>query len=363
MAVHHSWNPLELPLIIRRQFKPVAMTWFCRKCEVQNSQQFEKCRSCKKHWSEVWEPSKKKVRSRSKSRKKAKGVTSEEKTDESWQVFPSRVPWIQSTPARMASSRLEVNSDVKEGDVQLPPQPILPPPPPVPLEMQEESLTADETKILEHLRGLQSAGVTLSESMEKQLQVLLQREHKTQAAKILTHGHINRLHKLKSQVSGSAKRIKELDAEWGAFVTRTLTKIKEHGVMYQSYRADMLEQYNQKLSELHAMKKEVSAASQSLVGQPNEEEPMLDAPDLDTSFEMLQTALAESSAIDLTEEPMEEDEMIADPPESKGEEAKKESLAMKPFRSAASPTGVAKAHLKSKEKEKPGKETKYRDEK
>ena len=361
LAAHHSWNPLEIPSVIRSQLQPSKMTWFCRRCEVQNSHNLEKCKACWRHWSEVWEPSKRKARSRSKSKKEAQAQPSKESAEESWQVFPAKVPWITSTPGRMVSTKTEVAGDAMEGELSLPPQPVLPPPPKVPSDM-EESLSSEEIKILEHLRGLQSMGMELSESMEQQLQLLATKENKMNSTKVLSHGHLNKYKKLKGQVATSAKRIKELDTEWNAFVSRTMAKIKEHGLMYQRCRSDMLEQYNQKLAELHSIKEEVSVASRSLIGQPDMEEGLEDAPDLEGGLAEVRTTLADLGTVDLTDGPMEDEEMLADFQDAKDSEPKKEPLALKPFRSAASPSGVAKNHLKPRS-DKHAKETKYREDK
>ena len=53
-------------------------------------------------------------------------------------------------------------------------------------------------------------------------------------------------------------------------------------------------------------------------------------------------------SIDLTDLPVEDEELMRDQEEAKDSDRKRESLALKPFRSAASPTGVAKTHLKGK---------------
>ena len=208
------------------------------------------------------------------------GATQQRKCGGKLAGFPAKVPWITSTPGRMVSTKTEVAGDAMRGNhryhlnrfclhLQRSPSDM------------EESLSSEEIKILEHLRGLQSMGMELSESMEQQLQLLATKENKMNSTKVLSHGHLNKYKKLKGQVATSAKRIKELDTEWNAFVSRTMAKIKEHGLMYQRCRSDMLEQYNQKLAELHSIKEEVSVASRSLIGQPDMEEGLEDAPDLE----------------------------------------------------------------------------------
>lgn len=247
----------------------------------------------------------------------------------------------------------------KEGkDMQLPPQPVLPPPPPVPKEAEEVSLSAEEQKLLEHLRGLSGMGMDLPAQMVQQLQDLEQKEQRILSAKALSHGHLNRLNRLKQQVGSAAKRIKDLDSEWNAFMERTMTRVREHAALYQGCRSDLLEAYNQKFQELHSLKEEVSLASKSLIDQTEPSFHVEDMPILSAQLAEVQSCLAEGNqghgpgeemdSIDLTGLPMEEEELLEDQEDSKDSDHKKEPLAMKPFRSAASPTGVAKTHLKPK---------------
>jgi hypothetical protein len=257
--------------------------------------------------------------------------------------------------------------------LQLPPQPVLPPPPPLPKEVEEESLSAEEQKLLEYLRGLSGMGMDLLQQMSQQLKELEQKEQRVLSAKALSHGHLNRLSRLKNQVSGAAKRIKDLDAEWNAFMERTMARVKEHAALFQGCRSDLLEVYNQKLQELHALKEEVSVASRSLVNQPALDFSVEEMPALPSQMAEIQMCLQDGGAVshageiiepvDLTE-PMEEEELMEEQPDRKEGEIRTESTALKPFRSVASPTGVAKSHLKSKtDKHVREKESKHKEDK
>ena len=87
------------------------------------------------------------------------------------------------------------------------------------------------------------------------------------AAKSITHGYINKLNKLKSQVSTACRKIQQLDKEWETFVEATLQKIRQHAQLFQQCRSDLLEAYNLKLGELNALKQEMSSASISMLGE------------------------------------------------------------------------------------------------
>jgi len=293
-------------------------------------------------------------RSRSKSSKKrsqdAQDYKSTEKVSQeagAWAVFPDKLPWISSTPATRANNRkVEVGISV-EKPLGMPPQPILPPAPSVEAPV---GLTAEEERMLQHLKGIQSMDMELTESMARKLEELSMREAKVQSNKTLTHGHLNKLNKLKSQVAAAAQKIKDLDGEWTAFVNNTINKVRHHGEMFQNCRADLMETYNAKIQELAAVKQEMTKASQSMLG-PQWTEPIIpEAPDLERHFTMLQETLqteGHAGQIDLTEE-MEDEELLEEEGHDKDSHGKSIPKAMRPFRGSSSPTKVATHHLKVK---------------
>ena len=286
---HHSYNFRELPPQVQRL---CVMTWHCFTCKVNNTPKMTHCRVCQAHWSAVWAAPR---RSRSKSARKKGQSTQDYKATEkvsqeadSWAVFPDKLPWISSTPASRANNRKAEIEVSMEKPLGLPPAPILPPAPSVEEPM---GLTAEEEKLLQHLRGIQAMEMDLTESMASKLEELAMREAKVQSSKTLTHGHLNKLNKLKSQMAAAAKKIKDLDGEWMAFVNTTLTKIRQHGEMFQNCRADLMEQYNAKIQELAAVKQEMKMASQSLLG-PQWTEPFIpEAPDLEQQLATLQETM------------------------------------------------------------------------
>jgi hypothetical protein len=167
---------------------------------------------------------------------------------------------------------------------------------------------------------------------------------------------------LKNQVSGAAKRIKDLDAEWNAFMERTMARVKEHAALFQGCRSDLLEVYNQKLQELHALKEEVSVASRSLVNQPALDFSVEEMPALPSQMAEIQMCLQDGGAVSHAGEIIEPVDLTE--PDRKEGEIRTESTALKPFRSVASPTGVAKSHLKSKtDKHVREKESKHKEDK
>ena len=345
---HHSFNFKELPPLIQLVS---SMTWHCFTCKVNNTPKMTHCRVCQAHWSVVWSAPR---RSRSKSSKKrsqdAQDYKSTEKVSQeagAWAVFPDKLPWISSTPATRANNRkVEVGISV-EKPLGMPPQPILPPAPSVEAPV---GLTAEEERMLQHLKGIQSMDMELTESMARKLEELSMREAKVQSNKTLTHGHLNKLNKLKSQVAAAAQKIKDLDGEWTAFVNNTINKVRHHGEMFQNCRADLMETYNAKIQELAAVKQEMTKASQSMLG-PQWTEPIIpEAPDLERHFTMLQETLqteGHAGQIDLTEE-MEDEELLEEEGHDKDSHGKSIPKAMRPFRGSSSPTKVATHHLKVK---------------
>ena len=124
------------------------------------------------------------------------------------------------------------------------PQPVVAPVQPPLAEAETSFLTREEIKLLDHLRGLQEMGVDLAESMTAQLEKLQLKESQTTAAKALSHGHLNRFHKLRTQVT-TAGKIQDVDAGWEKFVQSIIMeKMQSHAVMYQKHRSDRLDAYN-----------------------------------------------------------------------------------------------------------------------
>ena len=329
------------------------MTWYCTECKVQNGRRLERCRQCNKHWEAVWMPKKRK--SRSKSRSHGKGKVKDKKEEEQqeedvWQVFPNRAPWITSTPSRTTSMRTDVIQEPSDKELTLAKQsfsPIIPP-----TVAASDHLTSEETKKLEYLRGLSKMGIELTQNMIAQLEALQIKEQKVASAKVLSHGHLNRYYKLRSQVESSAKRVVDLDKEWIKFMATTMEKIRTHASMYQSCRADLLENHNQKMAELHAIKQEVSVASMSLVEQVAEDSSIPAAPSIEEQLQQVQElAQKEGNVMDMPDQidltsdfGMEDQEEMTETVEAVVKKAPQ-----KAFRSATLPLKVANQHLKQKQ--------------
>lgn len=346
---HHTYNFLELPASIQSYSD---MTWYCQTCKINNGPQYTYCKQCQAHWSEVWHASKRRSRSKSQRRQQQRAVA-KETTDqkETMAVFPDKVPWVVSTPMSRINSKTGANMSGQGKDAEGPQSTVS-----TSAETLETSvvLTDDEARVLQSLRSLQSTNMELTEAMGKQLEVLSAKEMRASNSKALTHGHLNRLHRLKNQVSTSAQKIVDLDKEWKAFTARTMSKVKEHALLYQQCRADLMEVHNQKRSELMAVKEELSTASQSLIGQAQMAVEVPDTPDIAEAMQSFQDVISEEGtvgAIDLTE--MDEDD---EPIELDATGSKKTAKSVRPFRGATSPTKVASLHLKVKSDHKDARE-------
>ena len=188
--------------------------------------------------------------------------------------------------------------------------------------------------------------------MQIQMEKLLAKQQASVVNKPLTHGHLNRLNKLKAQVATAGKKVVTLDQEWAKFTEQTMDKVKQHAQLYQSCRAEMLEIYNGKLEELANLKREVTAASMSMLDGAWKPPEIMHTPKLEEAVSRMQEVIeVEGSvgAVDLTEEMEEDDqeELIMSGSTSKG----LSKTLNRPFRGAASPTKVANQHLKQKAQE------------
>eukprot|EP00435_Cladocopium_sp_Y103_P017013 s1038_g4.t1 len=223
----------------------------------------------------------------------------------------------------------------------------------------ETPLTAEQEKTLEHLQGLQSVGVQLTEAMVQQLQELSARQSAQVASKSLTHGHLNRLNKIKNQIQTAGKKITDLDGEWAIFIDKTMSKVREHARLYQEYRADLLEAYNPKMQDFQLLKEEVSEASKSMLGQTWMAPTIPEPPNTALQMEAVQEVIdveGQVGQIDLTED-MEEDEM-EEQKMPDGNIVKQSPNRPKSFRASTSPLKVANQTLKIKQDKEKQKEDK-----
>jgi len=221
-------------------------------------------------------------------------------------------------------------------------------------ETSDTPMTTEETKLLEHLRGLHGMGIDLTEGMALQLEKLQTKEAKQAAGKTLSHGHLNKLNKVRAQVKTAAKKVEDLDGEWNKFVQNIVQKIQQHALMYQTCRSDMLEVFNNRLAELQAIKKEVGLASRSLLEQSGEIVSVPEIPHVADQMQQMQDILSHVSQVtglvDLTAE-MEEDTIEVED-DNVPSNLRKGSPKVAKFRGAVSPTKVANQHLKQKAEKK-----------
>ena len=229
--------------------------------------------------------------------------------------MPSTSPPMEGTKAA-----------IEEG--VLPPEPTLLSPPQL-----------DHSKLLEHLRGLQSAMGALPTELAQKLQEL---EEKAGMETKLSHGQLNKMGKIQRQITNVTEKITKLDQDWQAFVTQVEERFCKHRSLFQQTRAELIATRKSKLTELAMIKEEISRASQSLLSATVEpEQDVLEVMDDQALLASLQQA---NQALETLEEypDMEEDaEMIP--------EGKPVIQAFQRRVSAASPTKVAKDHLKVKE--------------
>lgn len=270
-------------------------------------------------------------------------VQAEKELTEEQSIFPSKVPWINSTP----QSRLP---PAKEDDLPLPPPPHLPQPPATPLvNAGGQALSEEEAKLLSHLQGIRQYG-KLPEVLLTQLEALEQRQQESLNNRALTHSHLNKLNKVRHQTSVLGDKIKSVDEEWLKFVAESTSRLQQHATMYHAHRNDLVTQYNAKVQELTALRQEVSNASQSLVNQTPQPEVPAEAMDTVANIEVFNQAavnlgvgeamLVEESDPELLEEGQ---------PSTKVLSGTKPHLQPRAFREAGSPNRVAHLHVKGKQ--------------
>lgn len=269
-----------------------------------------------------------------------------------------KVPWVPTTPqARLANRRVEQTEEEASGPLlDVPPPPVLPTPPAQ--VGSDAALTTEEVKVLSHLRGLQAI-MPLPPEMQQQYEQLLSREKVVQP--ILSHGHLNRLKKLQTQMQGIAKKIGQVDADWKSFAQVVASRIQDHTLWYQQHRAQLMEQFNQKSAELQSAKEEVSQASASLVETTAQPEIQLAAPNAVQDAQAISALLTQPTTplvINLEEGPQDMEAEAVEPTDSTefdeaaspSAKADRKKTALRPTAfSRGSPRQVAQGHLKVKQ--------------
>eukprot|EP00438_Fugacium_kawagutii_P002700 Skav218909 [mRNA] locus=scaffold328:462069:462617:- [translate_table: standard] len=173
-------------------------------------------------------------------------------------------------------SRVPVPKDVDPAQetnqaLPAPPNPILPAAP-APGQPTVKSLSEEDQKLLAHYRGLRDLG-HLPDVLQAHLMELESRSHDAEHGRGLTHGHLNRLNKARSQTQSLHKKIRDLDQEWQEFLRDVTSRVQVHASHYQQHRLDLVEKLQKKVQELETIKAEVCIASRSSVDQM----PKLDA--------------------------------------------------------------------------------------
>jgi hypothetical protein len=190
--------------------------------------------------------------------------------------------------------------------------------------------------------------VQLPKELEDQLTELEMKETELNNSKALSHGHLNRMTKIKAQISAQSKKISALDQEWTAFVQNTMQKVSQHAELYQQCRGEMMVLYNQKLEDLRKLKYELTLASKSLVDQHVEVPPQEEVESMELQMDKMKAVLAAAGSVAKVQELSDEDEgmLTAD---GEVEIVKETKAVTKPnFKAAASPQKVAQLHLKQK---------------
>lgn len=215
------------------------------------------------------------------------------------------------------------------------------------------ALTPEESRLLAHLQGL-AAYQMLTPEMVTRMEELETRHQESLSQKALSHGHLNKLKRVRLQTESMTDKIRTMDKEWIEFLQEANLRLSQHASMYQNRRNEMMEALAAKMQELANIKAEVSNASQSLVASIPQTEVKLEPPEVRTGLEEFQQrthmlapvgdALVEVSNID-------DEEMLASP-----SQPPKPNLAPKPFRASPSIKRVANQALKLK-----GEKTKERD--
>eukprot|EP00438_Fugacium_kawagutii_P002071 Skav230755 [mRNA] locus=scaffold4515:49452:56607:+ [translate_table: standard] len=227
------------------------------------------------------------------------------------------------------------------------------------LSVDRETVSAEDHKTFEHLKGLRSMNIALPDNL-----VSLYQELETKIKPIeppqISHSHLNRLSKLRHQVATAGKKVESLDQEWNGFARDMWEQIHSHSQMFLHHRQELLDAYKQKQSELQEAKKAIREASLELTD--NKVEPAIkeEPPEVAEQLKAFQETLTQMSndVINVEDDEMDQDLEHHGAPQEDAEEEEedREGPGHRPsrprphttFRAPRSPTKVAVQGLKAK---------------
>eukprot|EP00438_Fugacium_kawagutii_P019094 Skav234722 [mRNA] locus=scaffold634:421343:422341:- [translate_table: standard] len=256
------------------------MDWMCSTCQIPNRATAEYCSQCQAHWGSVWKRKNRRSKSRKQRDKKDKKAKEQDNKGQAAKdpqqlvspedaiLISEKLPWIPSTPsARQQTRQVEIKGGT-DAPVPLPSQPPPPqlPAPPVGGTMQKEKMSPSDQQLLQHLIGLRELGTELSPDLAGLLQSL--EEKSRSQTQMLSHSHVNRLNKLRQQVSAAGRKVSDLDRGWTMFAQSMMDKIQHHSQLYLECRQRYLEAFRGKQAELQAAKDMIQQASQGLHALP-----------------------------------------------------------------------------------------------
>lgn len=183
------------------------------------------------------------------------------------------------------------------------------------------------------------------------------REKDASGAKILSHGHLNKVTKATDQVRQSTKRIMALGQEWRRFADSEscqVVSVPQSGLARGA-----------QCQHLQEAKQALSQASQSLIGQSLPPATMEEMPEIMPAVEEMQNALNAASAVDEVGhllqpehvEHVEDDDVSQEGSQAETPEvelvpasgpSRQSNVRAVPFRGAGSPNRVANQALKHK---------------
>lgn len=296
---------------------------------------------CLQHWRTVWNPPRpKRRRSKSKNRRQVQEMSEDAKPTDPLLLIAEKPPWVATTPqARLPKVDLP----------PVPPAPVLNPPP-MAASGPQFTMAPEKAKQLELLQGLRATGMTLPSEMLVQLQELEDQSKAAAPLPTLSHSHLNRWKRLRAQIQAQVKRIQDVDSSWTAFIQAATARVTEHATMYQRCRQELLEGLATKKAELQTVREQITAASQTLLEEKADSEPMPEAMSTEALMKSFQEATAQVAQVIPIEdqEDMEDVGENAEDAEVEGRSTRKPALKAFSHHQPTSPSRVAPTIGKTK---------------
>ena len=222
-----------------------STSWNCSFCKVQNGLKQLHCKSCYGRWQDVWDyQGARQKRQRSQSKKKHQKAGNKDQDRDPMKPFASlssATPWKASTP----EARVKQSTGLEDGDLPIPPSPMLPKPPLI------TAKTDDRDASLEAVRK------ALGGKMTKEIEEAVRSAEGQPSTPILTNSLMHRVANAQKAMQKARVNLEQLDGDWAEFRSTLSKRYEEQKGCYLAQRSEAMAAYIQKQEKFQELREEL----------------------------------------------------------------------------------------------------------